>query len=125
VDDFDSTKHGFYVASNGSLTFANQTIFWRCPNNDESDHQVNNAAPFIYPPIGAIDDVSVPSDCTPVNITATRCQATSTSAFSIAPSGATTTATLTGGASALAQTSVTNFFTKAVIAAAGALMVRL
>lgn len=123
VKDFDSTEYGFYIASNGSLNFANRTVFWQCPNTDKADEQMNNAAPWIYPPVGAMDSIGVPSNCTAVNLTSNGCKAASGNEFTITPTRILTTAVLTGGAdSRPIQMNANGFFTEAVIGMASVLL---
>lgn len=123
IEDFDSAKYGFYIASNGSLNFANKTVFWRCPNTDKADKQMNNAAPWIYPPKGAMDSIEVPSNCTAVNLTSTECKAASENEFTITPTRILTTAVLTGGAgSRPVHMNANGFFAEAVIGVASVLL---
>ncbi|KAK5087609.1 hypothetical protein LTR70_006918 [Exophiala xenobiotica] len=123
VKDFDSMKYGFYIASNGSLNFANRTVFWRCPNTDKADEQRDNAAPWIFPPVGAMDSIKMPSNCTAVNLTSTKCKAASSNEFTITSTSILTTAVLTGGAgSGPVRMNANDFFAEAVIGMASVLL---
>lgn len=125
IEDLDSTKYGFYIASNGSLYFANETVFWRCPNTgqDEDEDETNNEAPLIYPPVGVMDSIELPSNCTAVNLTSTQCQAAAESDFTITPTKILTTAVLVGGAgTGPVQMNTNGFVTEAVIGLASVLI---
>jgi len=125
ITNLDSTKYGFYISSNGSLTFANSTLFWQCANTDDT---TSNAAPYIYPPIDTISGTKLPDNCTALNLTSysSRCEATSgddASQFTITPSSILTTASLVGGAGGgVMQTGANGFLAEAVIAAVGVVL---
>ncbi|KAK5938138.1 hypothetical protein PMZ80_009727 [Knufia obscura] len=123
ISDFDSTKHGFYIAENGLLNFANRTVFWQCPNNDSADEQMNNAAPYLYPPIDSIEKIKLPENCTAVNLTASRCEVDQGSEFTVTPSSILTTASLTGGiGSGLVQMRTNGFFVEFIVGLVGMLL---
>lgn len=123
ISNFDSTKYGFYIANNGSLNFANRTVFWQCPNNDTADEQMNNAAPNLYPPIGTIDRTMLPQNCTAVNLTSSRCEVDQGSEFTVTPSSILTTASLTGGVgNGMVHMSTNGLFVEFIVGLVGMLL---
>lgn len=68
-----SDKKGFYIGSNSSLFYADQSIFWLCANIDAKVNESGNAPPCIFPPVGTTSYTDY-SNCTPTTLVASGCQ---------------------------------------------------
>lgn len=121
IDDFDSSRYPFTIATNGSLHFKEQAIFYFC-YKDEYDWADPSVAPKIYPPIGTLDDdEDQPRDYSKCNATTlvTRTCRTSTgkgNEFTMQPNELLATSTSAGGGSHMVST---GWLTDIVIASAG------